>query len=376
MIAQFESIYPNIKIVSQPVSFSNVAHQALLQAQSGNAPDVVEMAGNYTFQLAAAGILQPLGQYASSSYTSSIIPQELDLGKINGQLDAIPWTAGPFAMWYNKTVMAKVGISAPPTTLRQLLSDLAIVKAKDPSVIPFGTDTTNRTYGLDQNWPFMQTYGATPFQGSTPTADTPAMVNYLTFMQDLGKNNYTLVNHLGGYFRTPAAHNQVAFDIDGPYLEGVVKSDTGENSAQFEKDWGLTTIPTGTSGKAFSVATDHQLVMLKTAKNKQAAWTFMKWMTTSDYAVTNYTIPAEESIPPLSSLGPQAQTLEQKNAFYKIYVDKIIPTVVRPPWGTAYTNAYTPIMTGIQQVMTSSTSPASEAKAMQSSLASALASGG
>ena len=376
MIAQFESLYPNIKIVSQPVSYSNIAHQALLQAKSGNAPDVAEMQGNYTFQLAAAGVLEPLDQFASSSYQSAIIPQELALGKANGQLDAIPWTVGPFGMWYNKTVMAQVGISSPPTTLDQLLSDLAIVKAKDPSAIPLGTDTTNRTYGLDQNWSFMQTDGATPFNASSASVNTPGMIQYLTFMQTLGKDGYTLVNHLGGYFRTPAAHNQVAFDIDGPYLEGVVTSDTHESPAQFEKDWGLTTIPTGTTGKAFSVPTDHQLVMFKSAKNKQAAWTFMNWLTTSDYAVTNYTIPAEKSLPPLSSLGTNAQALEQSNSFYQIYLKKIIPAVVRPPWGTAYTNAYTPVMTGIQQVMTSSTSPASEAKSIQSSLSSALANGG
>ena len=375
MITKFESLYPNITIKSQPVSYTNVEHQAILQVKSGNPPDVAEMQGNYVFDLASAGALAPLGSYATSSYQSSIIPRELNLGKINGQLDAVPWTVGPFGMWFNKTVMAKAGLNPadPPTTLDQLISDAATIKAKVPGVIPIGTDTTNRTYGLDQNWPFMQDYGATPFTGTKAQADTPAMVSYMSFMQQLGKQGLTQVNQKGGYFRTPASHNDVAFDIDGPYLEGVVTAATGESSTAFANDWGLTTIPMGPTGKSYSVPTDHQLVMFNASKNKQAAWTFMNWLSTSDYAIANYTIPAEESIPPLNSPGPAATSLLQSDPFYPIYTKTIIPTLIRPPWGPSYDNAYTPIMNAIQQVMGPSGSPSSVTSGLQGSLKSALA---
>lgn len=378
MISQFESLYPNITVKMAPVSYTNVEHQAILEASSGNAPDVAEMQGNYTFDLAAAGDLAPLTSFANSSYTSNIIPSELKLGMINGQLDAIPWTVAPFGLWYNKTDMTKAGLNPnnPPKTLTELLSDAAAIKAHDPNVIPIGTDTTNRTYGLDQNWPFMKTEGATPFSGTTASADTPAMTSYLSFMQQIGKNNYTTVNQLGGKFRDPSAHNDVAFDIDGPYLEGVVLSLTKESISTFSQNWGLTTIPTGSTGKAYSVPTDHQLVMFKSSKHKAAAWTFMKWLSTSDYAVSNYTVPAEQSIPPLVKLGANTQSLMSANPFYSEYINKILPTVVLPPWGPSYTAAYTPIMTTVQKVMTTGTSPASAAASLQSQLKSALASAG
>jgi len=375
MISQFEKLYPNIIIKSEPVSYTDAEHQALLQFKSGNPPDVAEMQGNYTFDLAAAGALQPLDSFATSSYTSNIIPSELKLGVIGGQLLAIPWTVAPFGLWYNKVDMAQAGLNPndPPHTLSQLLADCAVIKAKEPNVIPFGTDTTNRTYGLDQNWPFMKTEGAQPFTGTTANADTPGMINYLTFMQQVGKNNYTVVNQLGGKFRDPSAHNGVAFDIDGPYLQGVVQSETKETDAQFAQSWGLTTIPVGTTGKAYSTPTDHQLVMFKAAKDKQAAWTFMKWLSTSDYAVSGYTVPYEQSIPPLVNLGTQAQNELTSDPFYQVYLKDILPTVVLPPWGPSYTQAYTPIMTTVQQVMTSGISPAAAAQSLQSQLKSALA---
>lgn len=378
MIAEFEKEHPNITVKSVPVSYSDAEHQALLQFRSGNAPDVAEMQGNYTFDLASAGALASLDSYASSSYKSNIISSELKLGQINGHLEAIPWTVAPFGLWYNKTDMSKAGLNPnnPPKTLDELLTDAAAIKAHEPNVIPIGTDTTNRTYGLDQNWPFMKTDGAQPFSGKSASADTPGMVKYLTFMQQIGKNNYTTVNQLGGKFRDPSAHNDVAFDVDGPYLEGVVLSQTKETVSQFAQNWGLTTIPVGSSGQAYSTPTDHQLVMFSNSKHKQAAWTFMEWLSTSDYAVANYTVPVEQSIPPLSKLGTQAQSLMNSNPFYSVYIKDIVPTVVLPPWGPAYTAAYTPIMTTIQQVMTTGTSPSSAAKSLQSQLQSALAGAG
>jgi multiple sugar transport system substrate-binding protein len=374
-IAQFEKVYPNIHINVEPVSYTDAEHQALLQNQSGNAPDVAEMQGNYTFDLAAAGALQPLDSFVTSSYKSNIIPSELKLGEINGQLLAVPWTVGPFGLWYNKTDMAQAGLDPndPPYTFAQLLSDAAAIKAHEPNVIPIGTDTTNRTYGLDQNWPFMKSDGAEPLKGNTANADTPGMINYLTFMAQIGHDGYTEVNQLGGKFRDPAAHNDVAFDVDGPYLLGVVLSETHETIAQFAQTWGLTTLPVGTTGIPYSTPTDHQLVMFKSAKNKQAAWTFMQWLSTSDYAVANYTLPYEQSIPPLVHLGSAASSYLASDPFYQVYLKDILPTVVLPPWGPAYDQAYTPIMTTVQQVMTTGTSPASAAKSLQSQLQSALA---
>ena len=39
----------------------------------------------------------------------------------------------------------------------------------------------------------------------------------------------------------------------------------------------------------------------------------------------------------------------------KAFADKIEPTVIRPPWGPKYSEAYSPIMAGVQEAMTTST---------------------
>lgn len=371
MIKAFEKQNPGITVKSEPISYTDIEHQLVLEVQSGNEPDVAELQGNYTFSLQATGALASLDSYANGSFSQSVIPQELDLGKIGGHLVAIPWTVGPFALWYNKKVMQQAGLSpTPPSTWDELLSDLKAIHQKMPKIIAFGTDSTNRTYGLDQNWPIMKSFGGEPFHGKTATADSAGMKAYLQFMRTVAKDGYTPPNKKGGFFRQPAASNQVAFTIDGPYVKGVVQSTNHMTDQQFYDTWGIAPLPTAT-GQHYSAPTDHQLVMFNKAKNKSAAWKFMQFLATSQEGVLNYTLKYENSLPPLANPSGQIAT-ELNNPIAQAFEKQVIPTVIRPDWGAGYGNAYSDVMTGVQSAMTSSDSIDSIASNMQNALKSDL----
>jgi multiple sugar transport system substrate-binding protein len=368
MIKEFEKENPNITVKSLPISYTDIEHQLVLQVQSGNTPDVAELQGNYTFSLEATGALQSLDSYANGQFKQSVIPQELQLGNINGSLVAIPWTVAPFALWYNKKVMQQAGLTPKaPSTWDELITDLATIHQKFPKIIAFGTDSTNRTYGLDQNWPIMKSFGAVPFTGTTPSADSQPMKDYLNFMRTVASKGYTPPNKKGGYFRQPAASNQVAFTVDGPYVKGVVQSTNHMTDAQFYDTWGIAPLPTGSTGQHYSAPTDHQLVMFGKAKNKDAAWKFMQFLATSQYAVQNYTLKYENSLPPLQNPTGEIAT-ELDNPISQAFKTDVIPTVIRPEWGTAYDNAYSDVMTGVQSAMTGSSSIDSIASHISSAL--------
>lgn len=371
LIKKFEASHPNIVIKSEPVSFTDIEHQMLLQAQSGNAPDVAELAGNYTFTVAATRTLQPLEQLAGAQYQQSIIPDELKLGEVGGQLVAVPWTVGPVGLWYNKKLMKDAGLdpAKPPATWNDLLSALRAVHQKNPKAIALGLDSTNRPFALDTNWPIIKSFGGQPFQGKTATANSPGMTAYLTFMRQIATSGYTPPNQKAGFFRQPAASGQVAFTIDGPYLKSVVQATSKVTDKQFFDTWGVAPLPSVT-GQHFSVPTDHQLVMFKTTKNRQAAWEFMKFLTTSPDGL-RYTVDDEGSLPPMTNPGGDlAKQLD--NPVASAFRNQVIPTLTRPEWGTAYAKAYSPVMSGIQSAMTSSTPIGQVAATMQSTLSAGL----
>jgi len=372
-IKQFEKLHPNIVIKSEPISFTDIDHQLLLEVRSGNAPDVAELQGDYTYDQAATGDLQPLSSYMTSQWRGQIIPRELNLGTIGGQQVAIPWTVGPYALWYNKDVMQKAGLSpTPPSTWTQLLADAKTIHAKEPKVITFGIDSTTREYALDQDWPIMKSLGGEPFSGSKATANTPGVKDFLTFMRTAAKDGYTPEGQKAGYFRQPAASNQVAFTVDGPYVKGVVQSLNKVSDQQFYQTWGVTQLPAGPSGQHYSAPTDHQLVMFKNAPDKQAAWEFMSWLATSNWAVLNYTLKYENSIPPLASPSG-AVAAQLNNPIAKSFEQDIIPTVMSPAWGTHYSSAYLDFTSAVQQAMTTSTPIPSIASSLQSKITTDLA---
>lgn len=375
MIRKFESLYPNITIRQQPISYTDIDHQLLLEAKSGNAPDVAELQGDYTYDLAATGDLEPLSSFLTPATRSLFIKRELGLGKIGGKQLAIPWTVGPFALWYNKTVLAQAGLSpAAPSTWTQLLSDLQVIHTKLPKIIDFGTDSTSREYGLDQNWPVMQSFGGVPFKATTATASSAGFASYLTFMRTIAKDGYTPEGQKGGSFRQPAASNQVAFTIDGPYVKGVVQSVNHETNQAFYNNWGIAPLPAGPSGTHYSTPSDHQLVMFTTTPtaDQKAAWQFMTWLATSNYAALNYTIPYEGSIPPLAHPAGTVAT-QLNNPISQAFIHQVIPTVDTPDWGAQYSSAYLDVMAAIQQAMTSATPITTITTSLQSKLGTDLA---
>jgi multiple sugar transport system substrate-binding protein len=374
-ISEFERANPKITVTSVPIAFSDIGHQLQLQNASGNAPDVAEISGNDGSALAQANALQPLESLLSKSFVDSLLPTEKALGEFQGHLDIAPWTVAPLGFWYNRDIMTKAGLdpATPPKTLDQLTTDMAKIKSAEPDVIPFGLDTTNRTFGLDVNWALMKNFNANPFGGGKATADSAAMGQYLTFIRTLGQKGYTIPNQKIGYFRPLAAQAKVAFQFDGPYLQGVIQSVNHQSDADFYKTWGVTTLPAGSSGKHYSTPTDHQLVMFKSSRQKAAAAKFIEWLAGSKQAISGYTVKYESSLPPLKNAISTFPT-ELNTPVFKAFESQVVPVVTRPAWGNTYTNGYSAVMAGVQKAV-AGTEPISQIQTeMQSELRTQLGS--
>lgn len=372
MISEFEASHPGIKVKSEPISFTDIGHTLVLQQQSGNTPDVAELSGNDTFAVAATGALADLGSYLGNK-KSEFEAGELKAATYKNKLVALPWTVNPPGLWYNKTLMKGAGLdpNSPPKTIDQLMTDLAAIHAKYPKVLAMGLDTTNRDFALSSNWPWMQAFGATPFKGDSATADTAQMKAYLSWMRELTKKGYLSTGHKIGDYRPLAAQNQVAFVWDQPVLQGVAQTANKQTNAQFFANWGVEPQPAGSSGKSYSVELGHQLALFNKSAHKAAAFQFMQWLATSPEAVKNYTVTYESSLPPLATPSADIAKLLDTPVL-QAFTKDVLPTVVTPEYGPTYSEASSPIMSGVQTAVTSSTSIDSIAHTMQSSLQSAF----
>lgn len=115
---------------------SELDKQLRVALLSGSGPDVVYTAGpSYVATMAQAGQLLPLDDYAAKlGWNDRVLPVFLELGKYGGKLYALPKTYETLGLFYNKTLFAANGWTAP-TTIAELetLADAMLAK----NIVPF-----------------------------------------------------------------------------------------------------------------------------------------------------------------------------------------------------------------------------------------------
>lgn len=351
-IAEFERTHPGVKVESQAISVSEIARQLVLRVRSGNPPDVAELQGNDTILLALTGKLEPLDPYLGAGGTTIFTPQALTGLVRGGKLIALPWTVAPVGLWYNKDILRKAGLDHPPATIAELMAELAAIKRAAPDVAGIGIDTTNRVFSMSANWPWMQTFGADPIADGGSGATSAAMTAYLTWMRSLAANGYLQPGQKMGDFRPLAAQNKIAFTYDAVLLKGVIQNITHASDAELDAQWGVTPLPAGPTGKPFAFDSGHNLGLFSDSKHKKEAWEFIDFLATSPWAVENYTLKYETSLPPLRKAPSEAVERRLATPIYRAFVDEIMPTMSVAPFGAGYAAASTAVMAGVQEAVT------------------------
>jgi raffinose/stachyose/melibiose transport system substrate-binding protein len=149
LTAQYEAAHKNVTVQWLPVNTTSITQaNATLESQAsgGAAPDVVwEQYGPVTSGSIPNGLLQNIKPYLEkpnpyvpgntswlSLFTPSTIPY---MTSPNGDIDVILGSDVETGMFYSKAAFAKAGISAPPTTWAQFMTDLGQLKAA--GITPF-----------------------------------------------------------------------------------------------------------------------------------------------------------------------------------------------------------------------------------------------
>jgi ABC-type glycerol-3-phosphate transport system substrate-binding protein len=350
IIAQFEADHPNVKINNVQFGFGDIQSQTLIAITGGNPPDVVQQSSNMPFELAAMGALEPLDGYVSPDYLAENFPGALVAGTYQDQLFALPWSITPHAFWYNKQLMAELGLdpTKPPETIDELDAAAKVAKAKD--IYAVGLDTTKRQYALVHQWPWMLAFGAQPYQDGLPNFNTPEMKEYYEWLRVLLQNEYSPPGMILREFRQFSAQGTEVFAWDGPYFKGILQSlnEALLDEAVFQETWSVKGIPVK-RGEPVTVLDIHQLVMTKACQHKDVAWEFIQMLAASDMAVEGYYVPLG-AIPPVKSLIDKFAS-NYADPISQTFINDIIPSGQAMPYGPKFASAAEFIEVGMQEVV-------------------------
>ena len=266
VVDDFNNTHPNIH-VDYSVINGDYATAMTARFAARNAPDVFYVDSSIAPTWIKQGVVEPLNAYIKKSKydTSKFYPGLLNAFKVGKNYYGFPKDWSPLAVEINKSMFAKAGIKKAPRTWGELLVDAQ--KLASSNAVPGG-----KPLCLPADWARMLAF---VFQnkGSLANVQSPAVaaaVNYYVGFfkrglaatptqlgvgwpgEALGKEKAAIIfegNWLLPYMKS--TFPQVGFGV-GPMVKGKVNGNLG-----------------------FTVSYS----MAKDAKNKQAAWTLLSWLT-------------------------------------------------------------------------------------------------
>ena len=116
VIAEFETLHPDMKIKWIDVPFSEGEKRTLASILSDNPPDLINLNPDFSALLAQKGTLYEI----DTELTKNFNPEIINSLKYNGKLYSIPWYATSAITIYNKSLLQKAGVKDVPKTYEEL----------------------------------------------------------------------------------------------------------------------------------------------------------------------------------------------------------------------------------------------------------------
>jgi multiple sugar transport system substrate-binding protein len=137
MTKAFEAKHPNIKVNLSFVPYDSL-HDKIVTglATGGNSYDTVLVDTIWTPEFAKAGFISDLTGKLPSDMTNDAYQPALGTVEYQNHYYGVPWIMDTKYFYYNKTMLTKAGITNPPTTWDQVLSDAKVLKQKGIAQYP------------------------------------------------------------------------------------------------------------------------------------------------------------------------------------------------------------------------------------------------
>jgi multiple sugar transport system substrate-binding protein len=259
IIPEFEKLNPGIKVVSTYVLYADLLPKFIATSAAGDPPDLLRSDIAWVAQLAQQGLAVNVGKLKGfAAIKKNTLPGPLATTEVDGNYWAFPCDTNTQALFWNKTDFAAAGISGPPTTITQLISDAQTLTVPSKGQFGLGVDGTN----IWNMAPYIWSMGGSFTNGNytqasgymnsaaTETAVT-ALVNLLS-AGDIGSDFEGSASAVSG--ETGFPKGEYAMYIDGPWAVPTYSALSPVPS------YGIAAFPSGSAGSISTVGGEDNMV--------------------------------------------------------------------------------------------------------------------
>ncbi len=354
-VKKFNDTHPGIKVVATyqgSYSGGGAEQQKLVAAiQAGQPPDIAQIEVHSMALFASSGRLAnitSLMRKSKSDKPGDFLRGMLASTKFNNKYYGIPFNRSVPVLFYNTQAFRKAGISSPPTTWAELMTD-----AKK---LTHGSGS-NKVYGFEPLvdwWPWEYTVWSSggnilSSNGKSAAFDKPNALGILKDEFKLVQSGEATVETGPNYWNlmiSDFAHGRVAMDIDSIGSAGEIASEI-HNKFQ----WKTAVLPTY-QGNTLAVPPgggDVAIMSGISQRKEIAAWTFLQWWTQAQRSaqwseMTGY-LPSEAASIHLSTY----QSFLKKNPQYQVALSEL-KYQKSPPLSSNYLTVLQQVQQGLQAI--------------------------
>lgn len=247
--------------------------------------DVFSLDLIWTAEFASRGFCVPIDDYITE-IKADIAPAILDAFVFNGKTWAMPFLANFQLFFYNIDMIKKAGFAGPPKTLEEMVEQMEAMKAKGIVKYPW-TDSWNQKEGLTCEYVWLTgAFGGDTFdEKGRPIFNTGPGLEALEFMVMLLEKGLASPKSLTN--DEPAAKDDfisgnAAFTSNWTFQFGLM-NDPAVSKVVGAGKMGLLPVSKDVLGKypddTASVSGFQGAAILANSKNKDAAWKYVRYIT-------------------------------------------------------------------------------------------------
>ena len=349
----FETANPEAKVNVTAIPW-DAAHDKIATAIAGRqTPDVSLVGTTYMAEFAKSGALDPTPSIIDGG---QFFPGIRDTTMVAGTSYGVPWYVETRLLYYRTDLAQRAG-AQPPGNWSELTAFATGMKQR--SGAKWGINLQAGGKGAWQTFmPFVWQAGGSITDDSAKqfTLDSPAVVKALEYYKEFFTAQVSPSTLLRpGELEQGFVDGSFGAFFSGPWHIGLIKELGGPS---FAGKWAVARMPKEKAGTSFVGGGD--LAVFKDAKNRDAAWKFVQFLTKPEVQVKWY-----EQVGDLPSVKGAWQ--DQKlsgDPLLKTFGDQL-NEAKSPPAIATWEQIATVIDTEIEKVVKGVSSPADAAKAMQ-----------
>ena len=268
-VESYEKTHPGVTI--QTIGYPNDTFGTTLETQLGaqSGPDVFTDSGGLIY----SGDVYPITLPKAEEQT--LIPQN-SAGIVDGKRLGVVWEVYDDDLLYNKNVFKQAGISGPPTTFTQFLSDCVTIKQKTGLYGYVGRNMLNEeaNWYHDYSYTWLAGFGGSWMNNAGQwTIDSPANITALTDFKKTYDSGCMETGQTASVFRTEFEAGRIGMLMDN--LDAAYTYPTADGSVLSNSVLGGAPVPFGASHGGSNAIL---LLINKNAPNKALAENFVQWL--------------------------------------------------------------------------------------------------